>query len=294
MEAPSLDFSRIGGSDTGAILGISPFVGDTPVSVWARIVAHRGMPGMRAPDDKDSDPIYWGNKLEPIVLDEIEERLQVGVERKPAPILHADFGFDLRANPDGLVVGRKGELVEAKTTNAFSDKVWREGVPRYYTSQADFYMAAFDAKACHVGCLVGGQRFRMHVVERNAQREKFLMGKLVEFWRYVEDGEPPPMVSSDDVDILYPDGSNELVAYADEEILEDLEDYRRLRAAARAVARIRMRMGIATVLLDGRRIVATLKRGADRVGIEAMRNSHPALVRRFTFEGARTLNVKRA
>ncbi|MGB0685640.1 MAG: YqaJ viral recombinase family protein, partial [Planctomycetota bacterium] len=223
MGAPKLDFSRIGGSDTGAILGISPFVGDTPVSVWARIVAHRGMPGVQVPEDKDSDPIYWGNKLEPIVIEEIAERLNVDVNPKPAPILHGDFGFDLRANPDGVVVGRKGELVEAKTTNAFSDKVWREGVPRYYTSQADFYMAAFDANVCHVGCLVGGQRFRLHRVERNRKREDFLMGKLVEFWRYVENGEPPPMVSTDDVDILYPDGSDELVAYADSDILEDLE-----------------------------------------------------------------------
>jgi putative phage-type endonuclease len=188
----------IGGSDAGAVVGVSKW--RTPYQVWAEKVnpsetAHR-----------ESEAMTWGKLLEAPIRNEFSERTGIEVHPLPKMIRNTDYPWML-ASVDG-VTGPSNKLTgvyEGKTTR-FADNWPKDDdgtvqVPLEYVVQGMHYLAVLELERVHYACLIGGQELRIAEVEVNPT----LIADLIEieeaFWRKVIEREPPP-VNAGDVPLL--------------------------------------------------------------------------------------------
>ena len=178
---------RIGASDMAAIMGISPW--SSPWEPWARIVK-----GFEKPV---SEAMLWGVMLEPLLLDYFEHITNLSVERGDT-IDHPTRPWQ-RYTLDGRMRDTNAgtAVVEIKTTSVWLADRWglsgSADIPEDCMCQVQMYMEAENATIAYVGCLIGGQEFRIFKVPAN----KPMQGRLIEaaerFWRdHVLTGLPPP------------------------------------------------------------------------------------------------------
>jgi len=184
----------LGGSDAGAICGLSRF--RTPYQVWAEKV------NPSATGHIESEVMRWGKLLEAPIRTEFQERTGIEVHPFPKMIRNSDHPWML-ASVDGLT-GPSNKLTgvfEAKTTR-YPDH-WKKDddgvvqVPFEYVVQGMHYLAVLGLEHLHFACLIGGQELRIAEVERN----ETLIGDLIEieyaFWQRVIDREPPEVGAAD-------------------------------------------------------------------------------------------------
>ena len=196
-----LDLRRrgIGGSDAAAILGLNPW--KTPMDVWLEKT------GEFTRNDEENEKMYWGTALEDVVAREFMTRTGLKVRRRNAILQHRKHRFMI-ANVDRLVIGHKAGL-ECKTAGQYSANNWAMGVPDYYMSQVQHYMAVTGYKAWYVAVLIGGQEFKYYKVTRDDSFIRELIQAEIEFWRLVEAKTPPPIdgtkASTELVKKLYPE-----------------------------------------------------------------------------------------
>lgn len=128
----------IGGSDAAAVCGLSKW--KTPLDVYL---------------DKTTDKIeqleenrfiYWGNRLEPVIIERYEEETGKPVVRCAAVASHK-YTFML-ANIDGMLPN-DGGILECKTADARTSKNWGESgsdyFPDEYLIQCAHYAIICDA-----------------------------------------------------------------------------------------------------------------------------------------------------
>lgn len=182
--------SGIGASDAAAVLGIDSW--RTPYQVWA------DKRGLLEPDDVDSEPMYWGRKLQQSILDAYSER----TGREVAPWLDTEIVRHhvnrwLLCTPDGLqtVEGIDG-LVQVKTAAGWKAAEWRDEPPLAYQVQVQHEMMVTGYPHATLVVLLGGQRMVWFDCQRNVEFQAALLERLAEFWRRVETGEPPEVDSS--------------------------------------------------------------------------------------------------
>lgn len=195
----------IGGSDVGAVVGLSPF--KRPIDVYNEKIGD-------APDVKENDAMYWGNELEPIVA----ERYRRDHEIRPAcyvsPKTRAIVGRKWQiVSADRLVLTSPGKLetaeriVEIKTAGkwgalGFGDD-GTDDLPPYYICQVAWYMSGFDVDRADVPSLLTTNDYRVFVQSRDLELEGYLLEEAHKFWhKYVLPREPPP-----------PDGSKNFSKY---------------------------------------------------------------------------------
>lgn len=280
--------SGLGGSDAGAVLGMSPY--RTPFDVWLEKT------GRSVPENIDDKPaVHFGNVLEGVVADEFSRRTGLKVRRQNLMQSCARQPY-LLANVDRMVVGRvaihcadeadgvalKKAGLECKTAGPFmADSYGAQNfaldeygafsitgpavVPAHYEAQCRHYMHVLDADVWFLAVLIGGQDFRMFAIERDAGIEAEYREKMRSFWEiYVESDVPPPAAKAEDVTALYPeDDGVEVPAVSDD--LEMVSNLRDLRAMAKEVdgqikdleLALKNRMGAASALVDasGRALV---------------------------------------
>lgn len=173
----------IGGSDVAAIVGLSRY--ESAYSLWAKKT--KQVTELQS----DTQPMYWGRKLEPVLLDEFEDRHPEGLLiRDPGTWAHVDYKWQL-ANPDGLFLTPDGELaiVEIKTARFKDD--WADGVPAYYRTQVQWYLQTFGLTKAYVAVLFGGQEYEEFCIEANEFEQKLNFERAELFWNYVCEVEPP-------------------------------------------------------------------------------------------------------
>ena len=197
----------IGGSDAAAILGLDPF--KTPLGVY---YDKRG----ELPDDDAGEAAAWGNRLEPMVADAAQDRINeerdaqglgpVKVRRRNAILQHPDRPWML-ANVDREVFGHEQGvgLLEVKTTGYWAAKSWEDDpdpdgptLPDRYHVQLQHYLAVTGRQHGWVAVLIGGQRLLVEHVDRDDELIDALLQVEETFWRRVEAGDPPPAGASDD------------------------------------------------------------------------------------------------
>lgn len=183
----NLDLRRvgIGGTDAAAILGLSPWA--TPLDVWLR---KRGL----AKDQPQSEAMYWGAALEPVVADRFAKDTGKTLWTPEQVYHHPQHDF-LIGMPDRLVVGENVGL-EIKTANAFSASKWgdpgTDAVPVQYLVQCAHYMAVLGFPTWYLAVLIGGSDYRVYVIRRDLQVENDIIARLCEWWqRHMIGGEQP-------------------------------------------------------------------------------------------------------
>lgn len=275
----------IGGSDAPAALGLSQW--KTPYALWQE---KRG----EGIEIEDSESMLWGRALEPVIRQQYAERTGRTVRLPDGIIRHPQIDFML-ANVDGVTDDQR--VLEIKTARTSQD--WGEPgtdeIPQVYLVQVQHYLAVTGFAVADVATLIGGSDFRLYEVPADAELQEMIIEGEREFWRRVQDNEPPEPVSYADVQARFGRSSTAAAVEAD----TDLRDYvRSLHAIKQQMAalkeheedfktRIMLALGEADTLTFSGLTLATWKaaKAAERFDSKAFRAAHPDIYQQFLKTG---------
>lgn len=173
----------IGGSDVGTILGFNKW--SSAYSLWADKTGKVERPEIK------SEPMEWGNRLESVIIDKFEEvHPELRLIRDVGTWRHAERDWQL-ANPDAIFEDAEGNLgiLEIKTAQYEDD--WRNGVPRYYETQVQWYMSTFGFAKAHVAVLFHGNAYREFELEANEFEQNVALEKVAEFREFILNDQAP-------------------------------------------------------------------------------------------------------
>lgn len=262
----------LGGSDMGAILGLSKF--KTPVDVWMEKTG-------RSEGSTETLQMRFGSYAEEFVAREYCAKTGHAVQRFTSMLRHPDA--PILGNVDRLVVpagakiaAHKSEIrtdlgLECKTASAFAAMdaaEWGEEgtdlVPPSYLVQCTTYMALTGCNAWDLAVLFGNQEVRVYNLRRDRELEAEIIARASEWWnRHVIADVPPAPTCEADVRLLFPNCDPGLAVDADESILhwakvaEDAANKAKAYQDVVSAARMHMLayMGEASILrLDGNRV----------------------------------------
>lgn len=172
----------IGGSDVGAICGISPFTSARQVYLSKTGQFSETLkPGAAA-----QERMHFGHMLEPVVADEFARRTGARLVTVNATLHHKEYPWAL-ANIDRLIVddeGRPVGVLECKTTSEYNNAAWEEGdLLLSYIYQINWYLWILGLEHGAFACLVGGNKFYYYEVFRNDEllRDE-IIPKTQAFW----------------------------------------------------------------------------------------------------------------
>lgn len=310
----------LGGSDLGAILGLSKYC--TPVDVWADKTG-------RSQAIEPSLQMRFGTYAEEFVAREYSNQTGRQVQRFNTMLHHPTA--PILSNIDRLVIPegqkrashkseiRTDRLLEAKTASAFaasgSDE-WGEAgtdlIPPSYLVQVATYMMLTGCQYADLAVLFGNQEVRVYNIRRDLELEQEIVARATEWWRLhvVADVAPEPICDAD-IKLLYPTDNGtsveanpktlQLIAQAQElkaqiaALEAELEGDRKAGTLG-VLGSLKAFMGEASrIVLSGDELVTwKLAKPAQRFDSAAFKEAHPALYAEFlkTGEGSRRFLIK--
>ena len=172
----------IGGSDVGAICGVSPFTSARQIYLNKTGQFQDAL----KPNEAAKERMHFGHMLEPIVADEYSQRTGNKVITVNATLVHKDYPWAL-ANVDRLIVdddGRPIGILECKTTSEYMNEEWESGeILLSYVYQLNWYLWILGLEKGAFACLVGGNKFYYYDVFRNDELlENTIIPAAKKFW----------------------------------------------------------------------------------------------------------------
>ena len=167
----------IGGSDIAAICRTSPWT--SPFALWAKKTG-------RIEDTVGaSEAAEWGTILEPVILDQFEQRSGLKLYRDVGTWANKERPWQL-ANPDAIYQdGDKFGIVEVKTSRYEDD--WTNGVPVYYRTQVQWYAQTFGFDTTiYVVALFGGSKYRVFELAADQFEMETNLAEVEKFRTYLE------------------------------------------------------------------------------------------------------------
>ena len=217
----SVDRSKyIGGSDIGAILGLSRF--RSPVQVW---MEKTGKETSRV----DSLALRFGSFAEEFVASEYSQSTGLELLHEESAFIHPEHSI-FCAHIDRLVMGDglsspPTKILECKTANPFSQGDWgivgSDEVPLPYLCQVAWYQAITGIEQADLAVLFGNSDFRIYEIARDKELEQMIIQKALFFWNeYVLKDIPPPVQSEADCQTLFSKGDPSKSVEAKKDALE--------------------------------------------------------------------------
>jgi putative phage-type endonuclease len=216
----SADRSKyIGGSDIGAILGLSRF--KTPLEVWMEKTG-------RETKKTDSLPLRFGSFAEAFVASEYSRATGFDLLHDESIYIHPQHSY-MSAHIDRFIVqgstSSPTRILECKTANPFSSGDWGEigsdEVPMSYLCQCIWYMAITGIEKTDLAVLFGNSDFRIYEIARDQELEALVITKASTFWdEHVLKDIPPPVQSEADCQTLFSKGDPAKSIEAGQETLE--------------------------------------------------------------------------
>jgi len=192
----------IGGSDIGAILGLSRF--RSPLEVWMEKTG-------KETKKLDSLPLRFGSFAEEFVASEYARATGFKLIHDESIYIHPEHAF-MSAHMDRFVLEEGASsptrILECKTAHPFSAGDWGEAgsdeVPMSYLCQCIWYMAITSINQVDLAVLFGNSDFRIYTMNRDLGLENTILEKASLFWNdYVLKDTPPPAQSEADCQTLY-------------------------------------------------------------------------------------------
>jgi putative phage-type endonuclease len=276
--------SGVGASEVAAALGLSPYM--TPLQLYQ---VKRGEVAPVA----ETLPMRYGNHVEPFILGEFKRK-------------HPDW--NLMAAPDTMRRGVMLAHLDAWVPNEANVQVktarTREGwgdsgspdIPQHYVLQVQTEMLLANVRVSWVPVLFGGADYDEFVVEADRELQDMIETGVHDFWRRVQEGDPPEPKTVDEAVERWGRSSIPNAVAADHEALSAVETLRELKVQAdhleTAVDQwktlLMRKLGESDTLVDAKgRTLVTWKAAAapQRFDTEAFRAAHADLAKIFTKPG---------
>lgn len=210
----------IGGSDIGAILGLSRF--KSPLDVWMEKTGREYKPC-------DSLPMRFGSFAESFVASEYARATSSALLHDESIYIHPSHAY-MSSHIDRFILG-DGEnlpptrILECKTANPFAQNEWGEAgsdqVPMSYLAQCIWYMAITQIEKADLAVLFGNSDFRIYEITRDLELEALVLQKAQLFWtEHVLKDIPPPAQNEADCQMLFSKGDSSQSVQATKEIVE--------------------------------------------------------------------------
>ena len=299
----SLDRSKyLGGSDIGAILGLSRF--RSPLEVWMEKTG-------KEVKTLDSLPLRFGSFAESFVASEYSRSTGFDLIHDESIYVHPEYSF-ISAHIDRFVLEDSSSptrILECKTANPFSLGDWGEvgtdQVPLTYLCQCLWYMAITNINRVDLAVLFGNSDFRIYEINRDLELESTILQKASFFWNtYVLHDDPPPAMSEEDCQTLFSKGDP---AKSVEAKIETLELRKRLALLNSEIdtredeisaikQNIINQMGAAETLTYQGKVLATWKapKPSYRLDSKTLEQEHPeiASLYKIPVQNSRRLVIK--
>jgi putative phage-type endonuclease len=209
----------IGGSDIGAILGLSRF--RSPLEVWMEKTG-------KVVKKLDSLPLRFGSFAEEFVASEYSRATGFELLHDESIHIHPEHFF-MSAHIDRFVLDSASaiptRILECKTVNPFTSGEWGEvgsdEIPMSYLCQCIWYMAITNLDRVDVAVLFGNSDFRIYEITRDKELEEMVLHKAMIFWQeHVLKDAPPPAINEQDCHTLFGKGNSSKSVEANTETLE--------------------------------------------------------------------------
>jgi putative phage-type endonuclease len=198
----------IGGSDIGAILGLSRF--RSPLDVWMEKTGKE----VKHPD---SLPLRFGSFAESFIAKEYSRSTGFELMHDESIFVHPKHPMCC-AHIDRLVMGdglknAPTKILECKSANPFTSSDWgdigSDEVPLPYLCQVAWYQAITGIEQADIAVLFGNSDFRIYEITRNKELEDLITEKVLHFWNeHVLKDLPPPPQSEADCQNLFSKGNS--------------------------------------------------------------------------------------
>ena len=225
----------IGSSDASAIAGVNTYKNKT--AVWLEKTGQMPDP----PENDQNEFIFWGNILEDVVARVFAQRTGFKVQRDNCIRIHPKYKF-IGCNLDRVMYhpeyGRG--VLEIKTTGEWMRKEWDgDEVPDAYYIQVQHQLLTTGWSYGYLAVLIGGNKFRYYLVERNDELIKHLLQLEIEFWLLVQGRVLPEMDGSDAATAvlskMYPQSEEGKLVYLPEEAGEMFIRYDRVKEQLKVI-----------------------------------------------------------
>ena len=200
----------LGGSDIGAILGLSPY--KTALDVWLEKTG-------KHVNHIDNLPIRFGTFAESFVASEYARAMGTTLLEYSKAISHPDHSY-LQGHIDRFITSDSSELfkadgtctashlLECKTANPFTQSQWGEAgsdeVPMNYLAQCHWYLCMTQLERCDLAVLFGNSEFRIYQITRDTELESTLLEAALSFWQgHVLTDSPPNAKTMGDYQKLF-------------------------------------------------------------------------------------------
>jgi predicted phage-related endonuclease len=182
--------SVVGASEVAALFDQSPWL--TRFELYHRKVGSIAVPEFNAVIDgtPENERIYFGVKLEPVIIDAACERW--GYQRQDTP-KRLDNGAGLGGHPDALVAcpERGAGILEVKTADWLVAKKWGDEPPAHYLLQSQAYQGLAGVTWGDMIVLVGGNQLLRFQYDFRPKLYAGIERRVAEFWDDVRAGREP-------------------------------------------------------------------------------------------------------
>lgn len=230
----------LGGSDIGAILGVSKY--RSAMDVWLEKTGKKV-------DTKDSFALRFGSFAESFIADEYALLTGEHLVEHSQGLVHSRYSFCV-GHIDRFVLEKKGlplfnsdgglhakKLLECKTANQYSQSDWGEpgtdAIPLPYLCQCLWYLGITNLSEIDVAVLLGGSDLRVYTVTRDLELESLLFEKAALFWtEHVQKDIPPKPQSMTDCQALFQRASIGKTLEANPEVISLIQQLKALESQA--------------------------------------------------------------
>lgn len=277
----------LGSSDASAILGLSNW--ESPYSLWE---IKTGKAPLDPPvDERTQELREWGNRLEPLILEAVSDRLDLNLFKPEVGYHHPEREWQ-RANLDGWDF-TQGRVCEWKTADSSQRHLWIGQIADHAEIQTHHSAAVTGAEHAIVAALVGGNSLYVHEIKINQNIVEIITEAESKFWEHVVRDTPPALdghvrtLETLTREWSHNPGSSEVAVTEVEDWWREAID----AAEAEKTAKKRKREAqahLATMLnghdklTTGDRVWATTKRG--QMNLTNLTAEHPDLVAKYTRE----------
>lgn len=221
---------KIGGSEIGAVLGLSKWV--TPMDLYMRKLGLVDQP-------IETEPMSWGIASEHVVARRYQK--ETGYKLFPAtdegydyknPLVHPEYDW-WTVTPDRKIITPEDEgLLEIKVIGERAGANFGDppdgDVPEEYLCQCAWGMAVLNVEWAHLAVQTSNRSFRIYRINRDRELENQLRDAALAFINdHLITQVPPPLDGSESsrrwLNYRYPEDRGPILEPTDEDILGDID-----------------------------------------------------------------------